>query len=75
MEFLTQKLARYVKQARRANRLNQGQLAELAGVGRRFISDLENAKPTLRLDKVDAVLAVFGKRLGLMDRSQGGGPE
>ena len=37
----------------------------LAGVGRRFLSELENGKPTVRLREVSAVLAVLGKRLAV----------
>ena len=48
--------------------MSQEDLALLSGVGRRFVSDLENGKPTSRLDKVDDVLKVFGKRLGVVDR-------
>ena len=47
--------------------MTQQQLADLAGVGVRFIHDLERGKATLRLDKVSQVLAVFGKQLGLVD--------
>ncbi len=47
--------------------MTQRQLAELAGVGTRFVSELERAKPTLRLQTVNAVLAVFGKQLGIVD--------
>jgi transcriptional regulator with XRE-family HTH domain len=47
--------------------LNQAELAELAGVGRRLISELEGGKQTLRMDAVNAVLAVFGKTLGVVD--------
>jgi hypothetical protein len=39
----------------------------LAGVGVRFIGELERGKPTLRVDRVNAVLRVFGKALGLVD--------
>lgn len=60
-------LGAFVRARRRANRLSQRELAELAGVGPRFVSELERGKPTLRLATVDAVLAVFGKRLGLVD--------
>jgi hypothetical protein len=49
---------------RKASDLTQG---ELAGVGRRFVSELEQAKPTLRLDIVNKVLAVFGQKLGVVD--------
>lgn len=47
--------------------MTQKALGELAGVGRRFIVDLEKGKPTLRMDAVNAVLAVFGKTLGVVD--------
>ncbi len=61
----------YVRQRRKANGLSQTQLAELAGVGVRFISDLENGKPTVRLESTEAVLKVFGKRLGVVDLEPG----
>ena len=60
-------ISTFVRERRRANRLTQQQLADLAGVGVRFIHDLERGKATLRLDKVSQVLAVFGKQLGLVD--------
>jgi y4mF family transcriptional regulator len=63
-------LGEFVRRRRRANSLTQAQLALLAHVGRRFVSDLENGKATLALDKVDLVLKVFGKRLGLVDRER-----
>jgi len=57
----------FVRERRRANGLTQRQLAELAGVGIRFVSELERGKSTLRMDAVHSVLAVFGKRLGVVD--------
>jgi hypothetical protein len=36
-------------------------------VGLRFIVELERGKPTLRMDTVNAVLRVFGKKLGIVD--------
>jgi transcriptional regulator with XRE-family HTH domain len=50
--------------------MSQRELAELAGVGPRFLMELEHGKPTLRLDRVAAVLAVFGKRIGVVDRER-----
>jgi DNA-binding XRE family transcriptional regulator len=47
--------------------MTQESLAELAGVGRRLIVEIERGKPTLRMDAVNAVLAVFGKTLGPVD--------
>jgi y4mF family transcriptional regulator len=57
----------FVRARRKASGLTQCELGELAGVGRRFVSELEQAKPTLRLDVVNKVLAVFGKKLGVVD--------
>jgi HTH-type transcriptional regulator/antitoxin HipB len=53
-----------VRARRRRLGLRQQALADLAGVGVAFVYDLEHGKPTLRLDKVLAVLDVLG--LGLV---------
>ncbi len=63
----------FVRARRRVNGLTQRELAELAGVGVRLVSELERDKPTLRLDAVNAVLAVFGKQLGIIDTTSGDG--
>jgi transcriptional regulator with XRE-family HTH domain len=47
--------------------MTQAQLAELSGVGKRLVVELEAGKRTLRMDAVNRVLAVFGKRLGVVD--------
>jgi len=39
-----------------------------AGVGLNFIRDLEQGKKTLRLDKVNDVLALFGMQVGVIDQ-------
>lgn len=61
-------LGAFVRERRLAARLTQRELADLAGVGARFVSELERGKRSVRLDSVDAVLAVFGKRLGIEER-------
>jgi y4mF family transcriptional regulator len=43
--------------------MTQEQLAEKAGVGLRFIRDLEQGKESLRMDKVNQVLTLFGYRV------------
>ena len=63
-------LSRFVKNQRKKHRLTQPQLADRAGVGLRFIRDLEQGKPTLRLDKVNQVLALFGAKLGPVPLTQ-----
>ncbi len=64
-------LATFVKQRRRLLRLSQPDVAAKAGVGLRFVRELEQGKATLRLDKVNAVLQLFGHEVGPvpMDRS------
>ncbi len=56
-------LIQFVKQRRKQLGLTQQDLAERAGVGLRFIRDLEQGKPSLRMDKVNEVLALFGHKL------------
>lgn len=53
-------LSNFVKYSRNKLNLTQQQLAEKAGVGLRFIRDLEQGKESLRLDKVNQVLSLFG---------------
>jgi len=52
-----------IRQARLAQGLRQDQLAAAAGVGLRFLVELERGKPTVRLAKVLAVLNALGCRL------------
>ena len=54
-----------VRQARLAQGLRQDQLAAAAGVGVRFLVELERGKPTVRLANVLAVLDALGCRLHL----------
>jgi y4mF family transcriptional regulator len=56
-------LAAFIKDLRKRLKLNQDELAERAGVGLRFIRDLEQGKATLRMDKVNQVLALGGYSL------------
>lgn len=57
-------LSAFIKQKRDETNLTQAELAEKAGVGLRFIRDLEQGKETLRLDKVNQVLKLFGSEVG-----------
>ncbi|WP_262250390.1 type II toxin-antitoxin system Y4mF family antitoxin [Parapedobacter soli] len=60
----------FVKARRKALKLTQKELALNAGVGLKFVRDLEQGKKTLRLDKVNDVLALFGKEVGVTDKSE-----
>jgi y4mF family transcriptional regulator len=57
------KTAEIVKQKRKKLQLTQVELAEKAGVGLRFLRELESGKETLRMDKVNQVLDLFGYEL------------
>ncbi|MDN5726240.1 MAG: type II toxin-antitoxin system Y4mF family antitoxin [Propionibacteriales bacterium] len=52
-----------LRERRRALRLTQGDLADLAGVSERFVRSLETGKTTVQLDKVLAVLDALGLTL------------
>ena len=56
----------FVRQQRKLHKLTQRDLADRAGVGIRFIRELESGKPTLRMDKVNVVLDLFGHKLGVV---------
>ncbi len=57
-------IATFCKSRRKQLGLSQVEFADRAGVGLRFIRDLEQGKPSLRLDKVNQVLAMFGHQVG-----------
>lgn len=58
-----------VRDARRSMGLRQDQLAGAAGVGLRFIVELEAGKPTIQLGKAIQVLDTLGCTLTVDDRS------
>ncbi|UQZ90577.1 transcriptional regulator [Deltaproteobacteria bacterium Smac51] len=54
-----------IRKARKTLGLTQPQLALAAGVGVRFIVELEAGKPTVRLENVLRVVSALGGRLAL----------
>ena len=60
----------YVKDMRKQYGLTQEQLAAKSGVGLRFLRELEADKPTLRMDKVNMVLEMFGTQLGVVSKER-----
>ena len=56
-------LAKYVKEKRKEFGLSRVDLSQKAGVGLRFVRELEQGKETLRLDKVNQVLKLFGSQM------------
>lgn len=61
-----QTIAEYVKRMRRETGLTQVDLSEKAGVGLRFVRELEQGKESLRLDKVNQVLSLFASQVGVV---------
>lgn len=62
----TTKLSQSIKELRRQYNLTQEDLAMKSGVGLRFVRELEQGKPTVRMDKVNQVLALFSMELGVV---------
>lgn len=56
-------ISSFIKFQRKKLGITQEELAVKAGVGIRFIRELEQGKETLRLDKVEQVLHLFGFQL------------
>ncbi len=59
-------LSEYVKTMRKEHNLTQIELSEKSGVGLRFVRELEQGKQTLRLDKVNQILNLFGSEVGVV---------
>ena len=53
-------IAEFIKTQRKAAGLTQEEFAARSGLGLRFIRELEQGKKTVRLDKVNQALAMFG---------------
>ena len=54
----------FLKQKRKETNLTQEELAQKAGVGLRFIRDIEQGKKRLQLDRLNTVLSLFGYQVG-----------
>lgn len=68
IEFITERvyfsgmnaIAKYVKENRKKLGMTQREFAVRSGLGLRFVRELEQGKETLRMDKVNQALAMFG---------------
>ena len=63
-------LAKYIKAKRKEFGLTQVDLSQKSGVVLRFVREMEQGKETLRLDKVNQVLALFGAEMAPMKLSE-----
>ncbi len=53
-------IGKFIKEERRKAGLTQEEFAMRSGLGLRFVRELEQGKETVRLDKVNQALAMFG---------------
>lgn len=53
-------IAIFIKNSRKAAGLTQEEFAMRSGLGLRFVRELEQGKKTVRMDKVNVALAMFG---------------
>ena len=53
-------IGQYIKEQRKKAGLTQEEFAMRAGLGLRFVRELEQGKETVRLDKVNQALSMFG---------------
>ena len=63
-----EELGRAIRAERRQQKLKQGELAALVGVGNRFLSDLENGKTTVELGRAMQVMSMLGLTIAVRPR-------
>jgi len=68
--IMNESISVFIKRKRKQLMLTQPELAERAGVGLRFLRELEQGKQTVRLDKVNQVLSLFGSELGVIQNKE-----
>ena len=54
------RISEFIKTNRRAAGLTQEEFAVRSGLGLRFVRELEQGKESVRMDKVNVALAMFG---------------
>lgn len=58
------KISTFVKEKRKEAGLTQEEFAIRSGLGIRFVRELEQGKKTVRMDKVNQALEMFGMEVG-----------
>jgi y4mF family transcriptional regulator len=66
-------ISQYLKQKRKDNNLTQEDLSQKAGVGLRLIREIEQGKTSMRMDKVNQILALFGAELTITEKPANNG--
>jgi y4mF family transcriptional regulator len=63
-------LNKFVRLKRKSLKMTQKEMSEKSGVGIRFIRELERGKKTLKMDKINQVLDLFGYELGRIETTR-----
>ena len=63
-------LSKRIKELRKRTGLTQVEFSKRVGVGLRFVRDLEQGKPSVRLDKVNQVLKFLGHHLEIVSNHE-----
>ncbi len=63
-------LNKFIRLKRKSLKMTQKEMSEKSGVGIRFIRELERGKETLKMDKVNQVLDLFGFELGPIESTK-----
>ena len=66
----TAEIGKLVRETRKKQGISQEQLAGVAGTGTRLISDLENVKGTLQVDKMIKVVEALGLGIYALNRQE-----
>lgn len=61
---MASQLTRLLKQKRKETGLTQKDLAKKAGVGLRLVREIEQGKESVRMDKLNQILFLFGYEMG-----------
>ncbi len=56
-------ISQFIKDKRKLHKLTQKDLAEKSGIGLRLVREIEQGKTTMRMDKVNQILYLFGFEL------------
>lgn len=64
------KIGQYIKEQRKKAGLTQEEFAIRSGLGLRFVRELEQGKETVRLDKVNQALGMFGMEVVVGKREE-----
>ena len=63
-------LREFLKSKRKASGMTQEDLSSKAGVGLRLVREIEQGKTSMRMDKVNQILALFGSELGAVQKQR-----